>query len=36
MLNMPANDIGITRYRQNRLVAFIISSIESRGLNAAR
>src|SRR5665648_761739 len=35
MLNMPASDIGIKRYSQNRLVAFMVSSIGFRGLNAA-
>jgi hypothetical protein len=34
MLSIPANDSGITRYRQNRFVAFMISSVEFRELIA--
>jgi hypothetical protein len=30
---MPAKHIGIAKYRQNRFVAFMISSNESRELN---
>jgi len=33
---MPAKDIGTTRYRQNRPVAFIISSVEFRELKRFR
>jgi hypothetical protein len=33
MLNMPANAAGIMRYRQSRLVAFIVSSLDFRRLN---
>jgi hypothetical protein len=36
MLNMPASEIGIKRYRQNRLVAFMVSSIGFRGLKCRR
>jgi hypothetical protein len=32
---MPASDSGMSRYRQNRCVNFMISSLEFRGLNAA-
>jgi hypothetical protein len=28
MLSMPASDIGIRRYRQNRFVIFMVSSIQ--------
>jgi hypothetical protein len=36
MLSMPAKHIGIAKYRQNRFVAFMISSNESRELNRWR
>src|ERR1700681_2412252 len=36
MLSMAAKHIGIAKYRQNRFVAFMISSNESRELNRRR
>jgi hypothetical protein len=36
MLNMPANATGIIRYRQSRLVAFMVFSLDFRQLNRCR
>jgi hypothetical protein len=33
MLSMPASAAGITRQRQSRLVAFMVSSLDFRRLN---